>query len=72
MTLKKLSPEKRWPGPKPECDICKDKPRLFFVDGSTQSGWAVLCEVCFDIYGLGLGPGVGQKYDAKTLVKIED
>ena len=59
------------------CDICKrpagsvsDKP--WFVDGRTDQGpWALMCPVCFEIFGVGLGLGKGQKYDAKTREKIE-
>ena len=64
--------EKKWQGAKPECDLCGQPPQEFFVDGQVKghSSWALMCQDCFPRYGRGLGEGVGQKYDAKTLKKI--
>jgi hypothetical protein len=43
-----------------------------FVDGKTTAGpWANMCLGCFSLFGMGLGTGKGQKYDAKTGVKLE-
>lgn len=64
---------KRWMSTMPErCDIChnslKSKP---FVDGRTAGGpWATMCEQCHKRYGVGLGTGKGQKYNAEG-IKIE-
>ena len=63
-----------------ECDICLNfhykttdlSKQEFFVDGKTQMGpWALMCPRCFKLYGVGLGTGRGQKYDSKTLEKVE-
>lgn len=50
-----------------ECDLCKherrEKPKQAEYDariyGSTS--WAWMCQEHFDIYGMGLGTGLGQK-----------
>lgn len=50
-------------------DLTKEE---YFVDGKTQMGpWALMCPRCFKLYGVGLGTGRGQKYDSKTLEKVE-
>ncbi len=34
------------------------------VDGATTMGpWANMCESCFEVYGLGLGLGRGQRFE---------
>lgn len=51
------------------CDICRGNLRTgkSFFDGKTRRGpWAWMCSVCFDENGLGLGTGVGQRFDSKT------
>jgi hypothetical protein len=67
--------EKKWMGTWPaKCDICDiplDKQR-YFVDGATVMGpWALMCPSCHVTHGQGLGTGYGQKYDSKTLLKME-
>ena len=56
-------------GPRPACDICvhverksrEDAERALF-DGRTASGpWANMCQAHFDIHGVGLGIGSGQR-----------
>lgn len=51
-----------------------------FVDGKTVYGpWGIMCvgpnrpngKDCFTTHGVGLGTGLGQKYDMTTLVKVE-
>ncbi len=69
--------EKKWFGTWPaNCDICKIalESCTFFVDGrmACSSSWALMCPACFNRTGVGLGTGSGQKYDSKTLVKLED
>lgn len=57
----------QWIGPVPAtCDLC-DKPiARAFVDGKTQEGpWAVMCERCHNMNGVGLGTGKGQKYKSE-------
>jgi uncharacterized Zn-finger protein len=58
-----------WIGEGPtHCDIC-DKPlQCVFVDGKTVAkSWAIMCPYCHDLYGVGLGDGLGQMY-----VKLDD
>lgn len=65
----------KWTGRKPSvCDIpnCGTPITNFWVDGRTTFGpWANMCPACFTKYGVGLGLGKGQKYDARTLIKVE-
>jgi hypothetical protein len=66
---------KRWEGTWPaDCDICEIDLQVYevFYDARTRIGsWALLCPDCFEEEGVGLGTGLGQKYDSKTLVKLE-
>lgn len=64
---------KKWLGTPPEkCDLCHKPLTQQFVDGATVYGpWGILCAVCHKRYGRGLGTGRGQRYDLKTLEKIE-
>ncbi len=44
----------------PRCDFCKSYKALY--DGKTKLGpWAYMCEECFQLIGIGLGLGIGQK-----------
>ena len=67
----------KWLSKADNCDICKEPldwalNKQWFVDGATQMGpWALMCPRCFEMYGVGLGTGRGQKYDYKTKEKIE-
>ncbi len=48
----------------PDCDICKSegKTELAEYDGHTKIGqWAFMCQAHFDLCGVGLGEGKGQK-----------
>jgi hypothetical protein len=54
-----------------ECDFCKQTKVIldtkFIVDGRTKMGpWASMCDAHFYRFGVGVGPGRGQKFDAKT------
>ena len=53
-----------WVGAPPEqCDICKQSLGDHMIDGKTVDGpWAIMCEVCHEEHGFGLGTGVGQLY----------
>lgn len=65
--------DKRWLGDLPvTCDICcKEVTKGHFVDGRTKMGpWGLMCMGCHSIRGVGLGTGRGQKYDAKTGLKV--
>lgn len=63
---------KQWTGPAPaSCDICSRKLVGFFVDGKTSFGpWAIMCDACHRVSGVGLGVGKGQRYDAVTRLKV--
>jgi len=54
------------------CDLCQKPLRRFdtFYDANTRQGWGWLCRQCFQFYGLGLGTGLGQEFNAKDNVKI--
>ena len=53
-----------WSGSITKCDICKLPIETKFVDGKTTSGpWAIMCPVCFTLHGVGLGTGLGQRYE---------
>ena len=70
-----MSETKKWKGTWPaKCDFCHGELTKvdWFVDGRTKQGpWALMCPVCHLMDGVGLGTGRGQKYDSKTLEKIE-
>lgn len=64
---------KKWHG-NTVCGFCTRNATQYnyFIDGKTIFGsWALMCLECFEKYGVGLGRGLGQKYDAKTLEKVE-
>ena len=49
------------------CALCGAKFTRFFVDGKTRSGqWADMCPTCHVFEGLGIGTGIGQKYELKN------
>jgi len=64
---------KKWQGTWPkDCDICSEplSNASGFFDAATKRGpWGLMCPACFAYYGIGLGTGMGQKYDSKTLLK---
>ena len=65
---------KKWVGTLPtNCDVCGKPFTDTFIDGRTTFGgrWGNLCPTCHSGWGVGLGEGFGQKYDAKTGVKLE-
>lgn len=62
--------------PPETCNICGDK----FLDGvmydckTVHGPWANLCSNCYKIYGVGLGTGLGQKYQrdlSGKYIKVE-
>jgi hypothetical protein len=68
--------EKKWLGSAPIYDFdIYDKPcnmEPWFVDGRIKSGQlALMCPTHFQVFGVKLGLGKGQKYDLKTLIKLE-
>ncbi len=71
-----MTTPKKWIGTWPsDCDLCHIKLTTYnyFIDGVVGGGhWALMCPKCHDKFGQGLGTGLGQKYDSKTLEKIGD
>jgi hypothetical protein len=65
--------KKVWMGAVPtNCEICHIQLTQTFVDGKTAFGpWAIMCAGCHRDQGQGLGTGRGQRYDLKTLEKVE-
>lgn len=65
-------PKLKWYGVLPKtCDICHRPLKRFFVDGRTRQGpWAIMCSLCFESHGVGLGIGKGQKYSISGGQKI--
>ena len=52
-----------WIGTVPTCNFCQKSLVSVFVDGKTNLGpWATMCLDCHRVNGLGLGTGLGQKY----------
>lgn len=70
-----MSEVKKWHGAWPTiCNMCGDwlPDNSYFVDGADQQGhWGLFCPACVQDYNIKLGTGRGQKYDSKTLVKLE-
>lgn len=57
--------------PPKECNICHSPIEGAFVDGKTIYGpWADMCMTCHGMVGVGLGTGMGQKYEAPTWEKV--
>ena len=56
-----------------DCQFCGTSLKgQVLIDGKTKFGpWAVMCEPCFKVNGLGLGIGKGQRYrpEGKTHYK---
>ncbi len=50
--------------PPSKCQIGGENIVMSFVDGSTGSGgpWAIMCNECHKVYGVGLGIGKGQRF----------
>lgn len=66
---------KRWLGRQKCCDLCKTPftDVEWFADAycRTINQWALVCPECHEENTSGkFGVGIGQKYDAKTKVKI--
>lgn len=59
-------------GPEKYCDICthvdkSDSPNVAIVDGKTTMGpWANMCWAHFEVLGVGLGTGKGQRLEYVT------
>lgn len=68
-----MEKSKKWLGSEPRrCDICRHPFGEHFYDARTRDGrWGLLCRPCFEIEGVGLGTGKGQKYRSVDKVKVE-
>ena len=57
--------EKLWIGTPPEkCDVCDAPIENLFYDAKTRYRvWACLCQPCFERVGVGLGTGLGQRFE---------
>ena len=66
--------EIKWIGKNPTCDFCERdlEKTMEFIDGKTSLGpWALMCPHCYMINGVGIGIGLGQRYDSTTKELIE-
>ena len=67
----------KWEGQTKKCEVCEGnlhpyQNKHWYVDGRTTMGpWALMCVSCFEKYGVGLGLGKGQKYNADTNEEIK-
>ena len=54
------------------CDICREplKGKEAYDAKTIMGPWGWLCDPCFQLYGVGLGIGRGQKYNADG-IKVE-
>lgn len=72
---KEEKPKKEWMSPRPkQCDVCSCEleEQFSFIDGRTQFGpWGIMCPMCHEAVGCGLGLGKGQCYNWLTLEKID-
>ena len=78
-----MATTKKWLGsPIENCEACGGKVGEVFYDAYTirpfildylhpATRWAILCHGCFQELNGKLGTGRGQKYDTKTLEKLE-
>lgn len=60
------------------CDLCRAVPIDYIIDGRTcvdspgGGRWAWMCPKCWALHGVGrLGTGMGQRFDQRTLEKVE-
>ncbi len=59
---------KIWHGTITNCQLCDNLIDQTFIDGQVRGhGWAIMCPLCHEVYGVGLGTGLGQKYKRDTI-----
>ena len=58
-----------WPANCQLCGISLEAAEKFYDARLYQGRWGLVCPVCFNAFGTGLGVGLGQEYDSKTLEK---
>jgi len=70
-----MATKKRWLSDRSKCDLCNADISVgkvkYFVDGKVNTcggAWALMCPSCHDLYGVGLGLGIGQKYDGMSTI----
>jgi len=70
-----MKKRKYWASTRTHCDICFTDITpgnvAYFVDGKMKEGqgaWALMCPNCFKLHGVGLGLGLGQKYDGMSKI----
>ena len=57
-----MAKQVKWMG-ETKCDVCHRECGKELYDAKTIHGpWATMCPMCYFQYGIGLGPGVGQRY----------
>jgi hypothetical protein len=69
-----MSAKKKWNRTWPHaCDVCGASLELepWFADAVTDGRWRLACPECCDEMGVRFGTGCGQKYDSKSLEKLE-
>jgi hypothetical protein len=50
-----------------KCQLCGEEITHAFIDGKMIIGpWAIMCPVCHAINGVGLGTGLGQRYQKEA------
>ena len=71
--MKESMHQKYWVSPVPtHCQVCGMILENHFIDGRTFVGyWTIMCLECHSKDGVGLGLGKGQKYEIKTLKRVE-
>lgn len=61
--------------PPKKCQVCHREIEDVVIDGQLRQGqWGYMCPSCHKNHGVGLGVGLGQKYQKQadgTFVKVE-
>lgn len=62
---------KTYEDPPEKCDLCKTPIKGVFYDcvlaiEPYRRSWGNVCQSCYKLYGIGLGTGLGQKYEKKS------
>jgi len=66
---KKEPTPKYWLGSR-VCNFCGMAYPQTLIDGTTVDGrWAIMCKECYKVFGVGLGIGLGQRYEWIQLTK---
>ncbi len=58
-----MAKQVEWMG-ETKCDVCHHECGKELYDAKTKfGGWATLCQSCYIAMGVGIGTGLGQKYE---------